>query len=479
MWTDLNPVSRRELLRRAGCGAGLLGLAGLLRDERLLGGESTSDPLLARPAPRRARAHSVIWLFMNGGPSQVDTWDYKPELIRSDGKELEGFDRKTGFFADSVGPLMKSPFSWAQYGESGTWVSDLFPHLSRHVDKMAFLHACHTQSNNHSPALFMINTGSTRMGFPCVGSWITYGLGSESRNLPAFVVMSDPLDRGLPKGNASNWGAGFLPSVHQGTWLRPKGEPMDNLRPPGGSGAPDQRAQLNLLDRLNQRQLTGSPLEGELGARIGSFELAYRMQTAAPEAFDISREPDLVQRLYGLDQPHCRPVAAQCLMARRMVERGVRFVQIYSGGMENQRSWDGHEDIAGNHRGFARETDQPIAGLLADLEQRGLLDETLVIWGGEFGRLPVSQKGGKPGRDHNPHAFTYWMAGGGVRGGIHHGSTDELGHRAAVDRVSVNDLHATLLHLMGFDHEQLTYFHNGRHFRLTDVSGDVVRALVS
>ncbi|MFO1460077.1 MAG: DUF1501 domain-containing protein [Verrucomicrobiota bacterium] len=479
MWTDLNPVSRRDLLRRAGCGAGLLGLAGLLREERLLAGVTASDPLLARPAPHRARARSVIWLFMNGGPSQVDTWDYKPGLIRNDGKELEGFDKKTGFFADSVGPLMKSPFSWAQYGESGTWVSDLFPHLSRHVDKMAFLHACHTQSNNHSPALFMINTGSTRMGFPCVGSWVTYGLGSESRNLPAFIVMSDPLDRGLPKGNASNWGAGFLPSIYQGTWLRPKGEPMDNLRPAGGAGAPDQRAQLDLLASLNRRQMAGSPIEGELAARIGSFELAYRMQTAAPETFDITREPDRVQRLYGLDQPHCRHVAAQCLMARRMVERGVRFVQIYSGGMENQRSWDGHEDIAGNHRGFARETDQPIAGLLADLDQRGLLDETLVIWGGEFGRLPVSQKGGKPGRDHNPHAFTYWMAGGGVRGGIHHGSTDELGHRATVDRVSVNDLHATILHLMGFDHEHLTYFHNGRHFRLTDVSGDVVRAIVS
>jgi hypothetical protein len=408
----------------------------------------------------------------------VDTWDYKPELTRRHGQELPGFDKKTGFFTDSVGPLMKSPFAWAQHGQSGTWASDLFPHMSRHVDKMAFLHSCHTESNNHSPALFMINTGSTRMGFPCVGSWMTYGLGSESRDLPSFVVMSDPLDRGLPKGQASNWGAGFLPSVYQGTWLRPKGDPIDNLNRATGMNAEAQRAQLDLLRSLNQHHLAQAGSESELGARIESFELAYRMQTAAPEAFGIEREPEHLKHLYGLDQSHCRHFAAQCLMARRMVERGVRFVQIYSGGMDNQRSWDGHEDIVGNHRGFARETDQPIAGLLADLEQRGLLDETLVIWGGEFGRLPVSQKGGNPGRDHNPHAFTYWMAGGGVRGGVHHGATDPFGHKAEVDKVSVNDLHATILHLMGLDHERLTFFNNGRNFRLTDVAGEVVRSVV-
>jgi hypothetical protein len=416
---------------------------------------------------------------MNGGPSQVDTWDYKPELIKSDGKELAGFDRTTGFFTDSVGPIMKSPFAWAQHGQSGTWVSDLFPHLSQHVDKMAFIHSCHTESNNHSPALFMVNTGSTRMGLPCVGAWATYGLGSESGNLPAFVVMSDPLDRGLPKGHASNWGSGFLPSIHQGTWLRPKGAPIDNLQQPTGVSSAAQRAQLDLLAQLNRHHLAHSPAETELSARIESFELAYRMQTTAPEAFDVANEPQHVQNLYGLDQDHCRHFASQCVMARRMVERGVRFVQIYSGGMENQRSWDGHEDIAGNHRGFARETDQPIAGLLADLQQRGLLDETLVIWGGEFGRLPVSQKGSNPGRDHNPHAFTYWMAGAGIKGGIHHGATDELGHKAAVNKVSVNDLHATILHLLGFDHERLTYIHDGRKFRLTDVAGEVVQAILA
>ena len=469
-------IDRRSWLRRAGAGAGWLGLATLLGDESLLLRSSAADapnPLASKPAHRPGKAKSVIWLFMNGGQSQVDTWDYKPELIRSHGKELTGFDKKTGFFTDSVGPLMKSPFEWSQHGQSGTWASDLFPHLATQVDRMAFIHSCHTESNNHSPALFMINTGSTRMGFPCVGSWVTYGLGSESRSLPSFVVMSDPLDRGLPKGHAGNWGAGFLPSVYQGTWLRPKGEPIDNLQRPPGMDAAAQRAQLDLLARLQGMRPAPAGAEAELAARIESFELAYRMQSAAPEAFDLEREPESVRRLYGMDQAHCRPIAAQCLTARRLVERGVRFVQIYSGGMENQRSWDGHEDIAGNHRGFARETDQPIAGLLQDLFQRGLLEETLVVCGGEFGRLPVSQKGSKPGRDHNPHAFTYWFAGGGVRGGTHHGATDELGNRAAVDRVSVNDLHATILHALGFDHERLTFFQNGRQFRLTDVAGKV------
>jgi hypothetical protein len=470
------------MLRKAGGGAGLLALAALCQDSGLLlpsAQAAAANPLAPHPPHFPGKAKSVIWLFMNGGPSQVDTWDYKPELAKCDGQELKGFDKNTGFFTDAVGPLMKSPFAWAQYGQSGSWVSDLFPNMARHVDKMAFIHSCHTESNNHSPALFMINTGSTRMGYPCVGSWVTYGLGSVSRDLPAFVVMSDPLDRGLPKGNASNWGTGFLPSVYQGTWLRPKGDPIENLRPPVGMDNLAQRAQLDLLARLNRQQVAHSAADTELNARIESFELAYRMQSAAPGAFDIEHESAQTKQLYGLDQSHCRHFAAQCLMARRMVERGVRFVQIYSGGMDNQLSWDGHSDIVGNHRGFARETDQPIAGLLADLEQRGLLEQTLVIWGGEFGRLPISQKGSKPGRDHNPHAFTYWLAGGGVRGGVHYGATDEIGHKAAVDKVSVNDLHATILHLLGLNHERLTYLYNGRNFRLTDVAGQIVKEILA
>ncbi len=455
--------TRRDLLKRAGGGFGALALGSLLHQE-----QAQADPLAPRKPPLRARAKAVIWLFMNGGPSQIDTWDYKPELAKRDGKELAGFDKNTGFFANAVGPLMASPFKFAQYGQSGKWVSDLFPHLSKHVDKMAFVHSCFTETNNHSPGLFMMNTGTTRMGYPCAGSWVTYGLGSESRNLPAFVVMSDPLDRGLPKGHAQNWGAGFLPGVYQGTWLRPKGAPIENLARPAGMSPEQQRRQLDLLATLNRRH---SAADEALAARIESFELAYRMQAAAPDALAMDKEPAHIQSLYGMDDPGCQHFARQCLLARRMVERGVRFVQIYSGGMENQLSWDGHADIRGNHSGFARETDKPVAGLLADLAQRGLLDDTLVIWGGEFGRLPVSQKGEKPGRDHNPHAFTVWFAGGGAKAGVSHGQTDEIGHKAVVDRVSVHDLHATILHFLGLDHDHLTFRHNGLDARLTGVEG--------
>jgi len=481
--TTANAVfSRREMLARAGGGAGLLALAALLGDEGMLahatGAVPSDNPLAPRRSHFPAAAKNVIWLFMNGGPSHVDTWDYKPELAKRDGQELEGFDKNTGFFTDQVGPVMKSPFQFAQYGESGAWVSDIFPNMARHVDDMAFIHSCYTESNNHSPALFMINTGMTRMGFPCVGSWVTYGLGSESRDLPAFVAMTDPLGRGLPKGYSQNWGAGFLPSIYQGTWLKPTGEPIDNLTPPSEMTPALQRSQLDLLKRLGGYHLEQHPQERELAARLESFELAFRMQIAAPEALDVDSEPEHIHREYGVGNKECDHFARQCVMARRLVERGVRFVQIYSGGMENERSWDGHADIVANHGGFAKETDQPIAALLADLKQRGLLDSTLVIWGGEFGRLPIVQKGGT-GRDHNPHAFTYWMAGGGVRPGAHHGRTDDIGHKAVEDRVSVNDLHATILHLLGLDHKRLTFRLNGRDFRLTDVAGEVVRSILA
>ncbi|MBI3882472.1 MAG: DUF1501 domain-containing protein [Verrucomicrobia bacterium] len=471
-------LTRRQMLQRAGGGLGLLGLASLMREEKLLAAPA-ADPLAPRAPHFPARAKSVIWIFTNGGPSQVDTWDYKPELAKRDGKELEGFDKFTGFFSNAVGGLMKSPFEFRQHGQCGKHVSEIFPFLAQHVDKMAFIHSGHTESNNHSPALFMMNCGVPRMGFPCVGSWATYGLGSESRNLPAFVVMSDPRGRGLPKGSAANWGAGFLPSVYQGTYFRPQGEPIDNLVRAKEMSVAQQRAQLDLLGELNQSHYAQHPFESDLAARIESFELAYRMQSAAPEALALDREPEHIRRLYGLDSEHCAHFAAQCLTARRLVERGVRCVQIYSGGMENQLSWDGHNDIVGNHGGFARETDQPVAGLLADLAARGLLDETLVIWGGEFGRLPLAQKAAKPGRDHNPHAFTYWLAGGGVKGGVSYGASDELGHKAVENKVHVNDLHATILHLMGMDHERLTYRLSGRDFRLTDVAGHVVRDILA
>lgn len=469
--------SRRAFLKGTGSGFGLMALSSLLAESA--GGAQVVNPLAARPGHFASTAKSVIWLFMNGGQSQVDTWDYKPELERQDGKELKGFDKNTGFFTDQVGPLMRSPFKFEKKGKSGTWVSEIFPNIAKHVDDLAFIHSCFTETNNHSPALFQVNTGMSRMGFPCVGSWVTYGLGTLNQNLPAFVTMYDTLGRGLPKGHAQNWGAGFLPSVYQGTALNAQGEPINNMVRPKELSDGMQRQQLDLVNRLNRHYLEQNPHEVELAARIESFELAYRMQMAAPEALDVAREPELIQKLYGLNNPACKHFARQCLMARRLVERGVRFVQIYSGGMENERSWDGHIDIGGNHRQFAGETDIPIAGLLADLKQRGLLESTLVICAGEFGRLPVAQKGVKPGRDHNPHAFTTWFAGGGVKAGVHYGETDEIGHKAAVNRVSINDLHATILHLLGMDHEKLTYRYNGRNFRLTDVAGRVMREIVA
>ena len=484
------PLSRRHLLAKAGCGFGLLGLASLLKDEGVLGtamaeglGARATNPLAPQPPHFPATAKRVIWVFVNGGPSQVDTWDYRPELTKWDGKSIKEFapefSNTTGFFKDAVGNLMQSPFQFTPRGQCGKMVSSIFPHLGEHVDKMAFIHSGYTESNNHSPALFAMNTGLARMGFPCVGSWVTYGLGSESRDLPAFVVMSDPKGRGLPKGHAANWSAGFLPGVYQGTHLRPTGEAIDNLSRPASISGDSQRRQLDLLSRLNQPHRDAYAAESDLAARIESFELAYRMQQAAPETLDLATEPEHIQKLYGIGDEKCDHFARQCLMARRLVERGVRFVQIYSGGMENQRSWDGHNDIKGNHQQFADETDRPVAGLLTDLAQRGLLDETLVIWCGEFGRLPIAQTGAAPGRDHNPHCFSAWFAGGGVKGGVSYGESDEIGYKASVNRVHLNDLHATILHLLGVDHQRLTYRYQGREFRLTDVAGEVIRPILA
>jgi len=476
-----NVSTRRALLQRAGGGIGMLALNSLLNQNSIGSQNNSINPLASKKPHHKAKAKNVIWLFINGGPSHVDTWDYKPGLVKADGQKLDGFDKTTGFFDNAVGPLLKSPFEFKQHGQSGMWASSLFPNLSKHVDKMAFIKSFHTQSNNHSPALFMANTGVTRMSHPCVGSWVTYGLGSENENLPAFVVMSDPLNRGLPKGHAANWSSGFLPGAYQGTWVRSKGEPIPNLKRIGELSDRQQRAQLDLIGKLNNEHQKKYPKDKELTARIRSFELAYRMQQEAPECFEVDSEPEHIKNLYGLNEKRCSHFARQCLMARRMVERGVRFVQIYSGGMENQRSWDGHGDIKKNHSQFAGETDQPIAGLLSDLEQRGLLKDTLVIWGGEFGRLPVSQlSGGKPtGRDHNPHAGCYWFAGGGSKGGTSYGETDEIGHKAAVDKVEIHDIHATILHLLGMEHKKLTYLHSGRRFRLTDVSGNVINDIVA
>ncbi len=478
-------VSRRSLLQRAGMGAGMLGLASLLAQEGLLADELGSrslHPLEPVQPHFAAKAKRVIWIFVNGGPSHVDTWDYKPGLTKWNGKSIKEFDTEfkntTGFFKDAVGSLMQSPFEFTPRGECGKMVSSIFPHLGEHVDKMAFIHSGFTESNNHSPALFMMNCGRPLMGLPCVGSWVTYGLGSESSDLPAFVVMSDPKGRGLPKGQAANWSPGFLPGVYQGTHLKPTGDAIENLNRPAVMTDAAQRNQLDLLKAFNELHREQHPAETELAARIESFELAYRMQSAAPEALNIELEPQHIHELYGVGKEECDHFARQCLVARRMLERGVRFIQIYSGGMENQRSWDGHSDIQGNHSQFAGETDQPVAALLTDLAQRGLLDETLVVWCGEFGRLPIAQTGDKPGRDHNPHCFTAWLAGGGTKGGTTYGASDEVGYKAAENRMHINDLHATILHLLGMNHEQLTYKYNGRRFRLTDVGGTVIKDVI-
>lgn len=474
-------VSRRDFLRKSGAGFGMLALSGLIGQEAARAASPRElSPLAPQFGQHSAGAKRVIWLFMNGGQSHVDTWDYKPALAKYDGKELEGFDKNTGFFAQNVGGLMKSPFKFRQYGQSGTWASELFPSVAQHVDDMAFIHSCHTDSNNHSPALYQVNCGMPRLGLPCVGSWVTYGLGTENQNLPGFVVMYDTLGRGLPKGHSLNWSAGFLPGVYQGTVVDTKGDaPIDNLHRHQTMTDANQRAQLDLLADLNKQHARQNEGEAALAARIESFELAYRMQMSAPEAVDLNAESEATREMYGLNNPKCAHFAKQVLTARRLVERGVRFVQIYSGGMENQRSWDGHSDIQGNHQGFAGEVDQPIGALLTDLKRRGMLEDTLVICAGEFGRLPLAQTGDKPGRDHNPHAFTTWFAGGGVKGGTHYGETDEIGHKATVNKVHIHDLHATVLHLMGIEHTKLTYTYNGRRYRLTDVYGNVVHDVIA
>lgn len=462
--------SRRQFLRKVGLGFGSVALADLLYREGL-----AQAP---RPTHFPPRVRSIIWLFMTGGPSQVDTWDYKPELQRRNGQTLAGADPSTGFFSTS-GRCLKSPFRWRQHGQSASWVSDVFPHLSRHVDDMAFLHSCFVIGNNHAPASMELMCGQSRPGYPSLGAWMSYGLGTQNQNLPTFVVMHET----RPRGEDGIWSPGFLPRNHQPLLLDARQrERIANLSRAQSMAETQQRAQLDLVRQLNEDHRRHRPLEGELDARIESFELAYRMQAAAPEATDISRETQLVQRLYGIEDPQTATFGRQCLIARRLVERGVRFVQIFAGrgtggdGSVADVPWDGHSNIETNHRSCGLATDQPAAALLTDLKARGLLESTLVVWGGEFGRTSDSQ--GSVGRDHNPHANTIWMAGAGVRGGVHYGATDPFGYRAVENRVHVNDIHATILHLLGLDHTRLTFRFNGRDFRLTDVAGNIIREIL-
>jgi hypothetical protein len=460
------PQTRREFLARAGGGLGLVALSDLLSppvfsadDESRVG-----NPLAPRPPHFAPKAKSVIWLFMEGGPSGVDLFDPKPELTKGDGKRIT-----IDVFNGNPGPLMKSPFQFRQYGKCGAWVCEKYTNVAKHVDEIAFVKSCFTESNDHVPALYQINTGIARAGLPTAGAWVTYGLGSENKNLPGFVVLGNT--QGI-KGGPVNWSAGFLPTSYQGTLFRSQGSPILNLQRPKQVAAEDQRAQLDLLGSLNREHLKGHPGEPELGARIESFELAYRMQMEATDLANFAQETEETQRLYGLRDKASESFGGKCLMARRLIERGVRFVQVYSDG-----EWDAHSNLTGNHTGHCAATDQPIHGLLSDLQRRGLLESTLVIWGGEFGRMPVSQGGN--GRDHNPRGFLQWMAGAGIRGGVSHGETDEIGYRAAVDPVTVHDLHATMLHLLGMDHKRLTYLHNGRRYRLTDVAGNLLTKILA
>lgn len=483
---------RREFLFRSGGGISGLALAYLLEQQGLLSaeqaGSATGDscaaaavgvnPYAAKPSHFKPRATAVISLFMGGGWSQVDTFDPKPALAKYAGEPIEGkvpgdVIVRQGF----PGPLMPSPFTFKKCGQSGIEVAELFPHLSRHVDDMAFLRSVYGRSNDHVQGTYEMQTGQINLGFPSVGSWVTYGLGSVASSLPAYVVMTDA--RGGPLGGPNDWSAGFLPAVYQGTQFRSTGDPIVDLKPPASMTPESQRARLDALAKLNELDMEKFPGNSELAARISSYELAYRMQGCAPSAVDVASESAATKALYGLDDKVSEPFGRQCLMARRLVERGVRFVQVFAGGVGNQNTdtWDAHDDIKTNHTQHAAETDRPMAGLLTDLRARGLLDATLVIMHSEFGRMPISQRG--VGRDHNPGTQTVLMAGAGIKGGQVIGASDEFGYKAMEQPISYHDLHATMMHLLGLDHTKLTYRFNGRDMRLTDVYGTLIPQIVN
>ncbi|MCC6368668.1 MAG: DUF1501 domain-containing protein [Bryobacterales bacterium] len=476
-------VSRRQFLFEAGGGLSGLALACLLDQQGLLaspGACGAAGNLQTPFAPRKPhfapRAKAVISLFMSGGVSHVDTFDPKPSLRKFAGQPLAG-KGEIVVRQGHPGPLMPSPFEFRKYGNCGMEVSSIFPHVTRHVDELAFIRSVVGRSNDHVMAHYELATGTVRMGAPCVGAWVTYGLGSENQNLPAFVVIYDA--RGGPFGGPANWTAGYMPAVYQGTIFRSAGDPIVDLKPPASISDAQQRARLDLLARLNALDEEKNPANSELAARITSYELAYRMQSCAPEAVDIEGESEATKKIYGLDQSTTEPFGRQCLMARRLVERGVRFVQLYHGGLgiQNLDTWDAHENIADNHTRHAAEVDLPMSGLITDLKKRGLLDSTLVIWQSEFGRMPISQRG--VGRDHNPGAMTIFMTGARIKGGQAIGSSDEFGYKAEEQPVGIHDLHATILHLLGMDHTKLTYRYQGRQMRLTDVYGVPIPQIIA
>ncbi|HQU41759.1 MAG: hypothetical protein B7Z73_00480 [Planctomycetia bacterium 21-64-5] len=466
--------TRREFLWQAGAGFTSVALAGLLSRDGFFGpsqagvAESSphADPLAPKPPHFAPKATSVIFLFMYGGPSHVDTFDYKPQLFKLDGKTIPVKTKGRGG-EKNEGRVVGPKWSFKQYGQSGQWVSELFPHLAGCVDKIAFLKSMQADSPIHGSAMLQMNSGKILSGSPALGSWINYGLGSVNENLPGFVVMLDP--SGGPISGAKNWSSGYMPATYQGTVLRSKGAPILDLDSPEGMTRPLERRLLDALRVENEAHLAARDGNSDLAARIASYELAYKMQRHAPEAVDLGQETEATHKLYGLDNPRTLDFGRRCLLARRLVERGVRFIQLYSGGNHSDFNWDAHGDLVKNHEFHAGNTDRPIAGLIHDLEQRGLLDSTLLVWGGEFGRQPTAEYAEGTGRDHNAYGFTMWMAGGGVRGGQSVGATDELGAAAVESPFHVKHLHATILNQMGIDPNRLSYFHGGLDQKLVGV----------
>jgi hypothetical protein len=466
--------TRREFLWDAGAGFTSVAMTGLLSGDGFLdsqafaadGASEYVNPLAPKAPHFAPKAKSVIFLFMYGGPSHVDTFDYKPELYGLDGKTIEVKTKGRGG-EKNQGRVVGPKWKFKQYGESGQWVSDLFPHLSRHVDEIAFLKSMTADSPIHGSAMLQMNSGKILSGSPSLGSWINYGLGSENENLPGFVVMLDPT--GGPISGAKNWSSGYMPATYQGTLMRSKGDPILNLNLPGGMTKPMQRDLLDALNAANTEHLKSRIDNSNLSARISSYELAYKMQQHAPEAVDLSQETERTQEMYGLNNERTLDFGRRCLLARRLVERGVRFIQLYSGGNHNDANWDAHGDLEKNHNYHAGNTDQPIAALIQDLKERNLFDETLIVWGGEFGRQPTAEYAQGTGRDHNSFGFTMWMAGGGIKGGQSVGATDELGSAAVERPFHVKHLHATILHQMGIDPNRLSYFYGGLDQKLVGV----------
>ena len=466
--------TRREFLWQAGAGFTSLALTGLLSEDGFLSQQAVAadgvgkfvNPLAAKPPHFAPKAKSVIFLFMYGGPSHVDTFDYKPKLYPLDGQTISVKTKGRGG-EKSQGRVVGPKWKFKQYGKSGQWVSDLFPHLATCVDDIAFIKSMTADSPIHGSAMLQMNSGKILSGSPALGSWVNYGLGTVNQNLPGFVVMLDPT--GGPISGAKNWSSGYMPASYQGSIVRAKGAPIIDLKPPAGMSQAVQREVLDALYQENSLHLAGRVDNSALAARIASYELAYKMQEHAPEAVDLNDETEETRKMYGIENPRTEDFGRRCLMARRLVERGVRFIQLYSGGNHNDANWDAHGDLEKNHNYHAFNTDQPIAALLKDLKQRGMLDETLVVWGGEFGRQPTAEYANGTGRDHNSYGFTMWMAGGGIKGGVSIGETDELGSAAIEKPFHVKSLHATILHQMGLDPNKLSYFYSGLDQKLVGV----------